>query len=147
MCWAWKVFEKFLNSVFKKVWQPFFLMSSQNGGKVSENDVRYRGKMSACRWGTAPSPPSYNDVTAAIMIGVITSPRPQVPNGHSPDLVISPVQLKDAGFYICRVNCGDALEFSQWAQVDVLNVNMFCGKISQSVFSFRLNHFCDFTYI
>lgn len=68
---------------------------------------------------------------------MITFPQPQVPNGLSPDLVISPVQLKDAGFYICRVNCGDALEFSQWAQVDVLNVNMFCGKISQS-------HFCDF---
>uniref|UniRef100_A0A671UH49 MALT paracaspase 1 n=1 Tax=Sparus aurata TaxID=8175 RepID=A0A671UH49_SPAAU len=58
--------------------------------------------------------------------------KEEVPNGLSPDLVISPVQLKDAGFYICRVNCGDALEFSQWAQVDVLNVNMFCGKISQS---------------
>uniref|UniRef100_A0A671UKT1 MALT paracaspase 1 n=1 Tax=Sparus aurata TaxID=8175 RepID=A0A671UKT1_SPAAU len=69
---------------------------------------------------------------------VITFPQPQVPNGLSPDLVISPVQLKDAGFYICRVNCGDALEFSQWAQVDVLNVNMFCGKISQSHSLFSL---------
>lgn len=46
----------------------------------------------------------------------------QVPSGVSPDLVISPIHLKDAGFYICRVNCGDAVEFSQWAQVDVLNV-------------------------
>ncbi|KAL0192781.1 hypothetical protein M9458_011077, partial [Cirrhinus mrigala] len=33
-----------------------------------------------------------------------------------------PVRLKDAGFYICRVNCGNAYEFSQWAQVDVLDV-------------------------
>ncbi|XP_036954804.1 mucosa-associated lymphoid tissue lymphoma translocation protein 1 isoform X2 [Acanthopagrus latus] len=59
--------------------------------------------------------------------------KEEVPNGHSPDLVISPVQLKDAGFYICRVNCGDALEFSQWAQVDVLNVNMFCGQSYHSL--------------
>lgn len=106
--------------------------------KESENDVRYRDKMSTCRWGTAVFPLSSNDVTAAILIGVITFPQPQVPNGLSPDLVISPVQLKDAGFYICRVNCGDALEFSQWAQVDVLNVNMFCGKISQSHSLFSL---------
>lgn len=46
----------------------------------------------------------------------------EVPNCSSPDLVISPVHLKDAGFYICRVNCGDTFEFSKWAQVDVLNV-------------------------
>uniref|UniRef100_A0A671UHJ4 MALT paracaspase 1 n=1 Tax=Sparus aurata TaxID=8175 RepID=A0A671UHJ4_SPAAU len=59
--------------------------------------------------------------------------KEEVPNGLSPDLVISPVQLKDAGFYICRVNCGDALEFSQWAQVDVLNVNMFCGQSYHSL--------------
>ncbi|KAM4745605.1 mucosa-associated lymphoid tissue lymphoma translocation protein 1 isoform 2-T2 [Anableps anableps] len=50
--------------------------------------------------------------------------REEVPNSLSPELLISPVQLKDAGFYICRVNCGDACEFSQWAQVDVLNVTM-----------------------
>uniref|UniRef100_A0A3Q3WYK6 Uncharacterized protein n=1 Tax=Mola mola TaxID=94237 RepID=A0A3Q3WYK6_MOLML len=48
--------------------------------------------------------------------------KDEVPNSFSPDLVISPVGMKDAGFYICRVNCGDAFEFSQWAQVDVLNV-------------------------
>uniref|UniRef100_A0A8C4I4Z4 MALT paracaspase 1 n=1 Tax=Dicentrarchus labrax TaxID=13489 RepID=A0A8C4I4Z4_DICLA len=49
--------------------------------------------------------------------------KEEVPNSFSPDLVISPVHLKDAGFYICRVNCGDTFEFSQWAQVDVLNVS------------------------
>uniref|UniRef100_A0A3B3ZTT2 Uncharacterized protein n=1 Tax=Periophthalmus magnuspinnatus TaxID=409849 RepID=A0A3B3ZTT2_9GOBI len=47
--------------------------------------------------------------------------RDEVPNSSSPDLIISPVQPEDAGFYICRVNCGEAFEFSQWAQVDVLN--------------------------
>ncbi|XP_028269202.1 mucosa-associated lymphoid tissue lymphoma translocation protein 1 isoform X2 [Parambassis ranga] len=54
--------------------------------------------------------------------------REEVPNGVSPDLVISPIHLKDAGFYICRVNCGDAVEFCQWAQVDVLNVGMSYGQ-------------------
>uniref|UniRef100_A0A673C4S0 MALT paracaspase 1 n=1 Tax=Sphaeramia orbicularis TaxID=375764 RepID=A0A673C4S0_9TELE len=49
--------------------------------------------------------------------------KEEISNSFSPDLVISPVHLKDAGFYICRVNCGDTFEFSQWAQVDVLNVN------------------------
>ncbi|XP_033829073.1 mucosa-associated lymphoid tissue lymphoma translocation protein 1 isoform X2 [Periophthalmus magnuspinnatus] len=47
--------------------------------------------------------------------------RDEVPNSSSPDLIISPVQPEDAGFYICRVNSGEAFEFSQWAQVDVLN--------------------------
>lgn len=45
--------------------------------------------------------------------------------------MISPVSLKDAGFYICRVNCGDAFEFSQWAQVDVLDADTSCGTVSQ----------------
>uniref|UniRef100_A0A096LS16 MALT1 paracaspase n=1 Tax=Poecilia formosa TaxID=48698 RepID=A0A096LS16_POEFO len=58
--------------------------------------------------------------------------REEVPNSFSPELLISPVQLKDAGFYICRVNCGDACEFSQWAQVDVLNVTMSYAAPGQS---------------
>uniref|UniRef100_A0A8C7GQA5 MALT1 paracaspase n=1 Tax=Oncorhynchus kisutch TaxID=8019 RepID=A0A8C7GQA5_ONCKI len=49
------------------------------------------------------------------------------------NLVISPVQLTDAGFYICRVNCGDSFEFSQWAQVDVLNVATSYGLGSHSL--------------
>uniref|UniRef100_A0A665WE41 MALT paracaspase 1 n=1 Tax=Echeneis naucrates TaxID=173247 RepID=A0A665WE41_ECHNA len=44
--------------------------------------------------------------------------KEEVPNSFSPDLLISPVHPKDTGFYICRVNSGDAFEFSQWAQVD-----------------------------
>uniref|UniRef100_A0A4W4HFV1 MALT paracaspase 1 n=1 Tax=Electrophorus electricus TaxID=8005 RepID=A0A4W4HFV1_ELEEL len=45
--------------------------------------------------------------------------KEEVPGSSSPDLQISPVQLQDAGFYICRVNCGLAnVHFSQWAQVD-----------------------------
>ncbi|XP_041856196.1 mucosa-associated lymphoid tissue lymphoma translocation protein 1 isoform X2 [Melanotaenia boesemani] len=59
--------------------------------------------------------------------------REEVPNSTSPDLVISPVHLKDAGFYICRVNSGDVCEFSQWAQVDVLNVGMSYGHSYHSL--------------
>ncbi|CAJ1069201.1 mucosa-associated lymphoid tissue lymphoma translocation protein 1 isoform X1 [Xyrichtys novacula] len=59
--------------------------------------------------------------------------KDEVPNSFSPDLVISPVHLKDAGFYICRVNCGEAFEFSQWAQVDVLNVARSYGHSYQSL--------------
>uniref|UniRef100_A0A8C6Q3A8 MALT paracaspase 1 n=1 Tax=Nothobranchius furzeri TaxID=105023 RepID=A0A8C6Q3A8_NOTFU len=47
--------------------------------------------------------------------------REEVPHGATPELLISPVRLEDAGFYICRINSGDVCEFSQWAQVDVLN--------------------------
>lgn len=50
-----------------------------------------------------------------------------MPNSVSPDLVISPVHVKDAGFYICRVNCGESYEFSHWAQVDVLSANVSPG--------------------
>ncbi|KAM4577654.1 mucosa-associated lymphoid tissue lymphoma translocation protein 1 isoform 2-T2 [Odontesthes bonariensis] len=59
--------------------------------------------------------------------------REEVPNSSSPDLVISPVHMKDTGFYICRVNSGDACEFSQWAQVDVLNVGMSHGQSYHSL--------------
>ncbi|RVE67786.1 hypothetical protein OJAV_G00085080 [Oryzias javanicus] len=57
----------------------------------------------------------------------------EVPGGCSPDLLISSAQLKDAGFYICRVNSEDAFEFSQWAQVDVLNVGVSYGQSYHSL--------------
>uniref|UniRef100_A0A4W4HF00 MALT paracaspase 1 n=1 Tax=Electrophorus electricus TaxID=8005 RepID=A0A4W4HF00_ELEEL len=57
--------------------------------------------------------------------------KEEVPGSSSPDLQISPVQLQDAGFYICRVNCGLAnVHFSQWAQVDVLDVMPSYGLMS-----------------
>ncbi|KAF6727508.1 Mucosa-associated lymphoid tissue lymphoma translocation-like protein 1 [Oryzias melastigma] len=59
--------------------------------------------------------------------------REEVPGGNSPDLLISSAQLKDAGFYICRVNSEDACEFSQWAQVDVLNVGVSYGQTYHSL--------------
>ncbi|XP_061881066.1 mucosa-associated lymphoid tissue lymphoma translocation protein 1 isoform X2 [Entelurus aequoreus] len=57
--------------------------------------------------------------------------KEEVPNGSAPDLVIAPVDVKDSGFYVCRVNCGDSFEFSQWAQVDVLDVSVPCGQSSE----------------
>lgn len=50
--------------------------------------------------------------------------KEEVPNSSSPDLAISPVYPENAGFYICRVNCGEAFLFSHWAQVDVLNSSL-----------------------
>uniref|UniRef100_A0A8C6UJQ9 MALT paracaspase 1 n=1 Tax=Neogobius melanostomus TaxID=47308 RepID=A0A8C6UJQ9_9GOBI len=58
--------------------------------------------------------------------------KEEVPNSSCPDLVISPVHPQNAGFYICRANCGEAFEFSQWAQVDVLN---FTSAHKQSLHS------------
>ncbi|TRY95854.1 hypothetical protein DNTS_021388 [Danionella cerebrum] len=54
----------------------------------------------------------------------------EIHSSSSSDLVISPVQLSDAGFYICRVNCGSAYEFSHWAQIDVLDVPQIYGLAS-----------------
>ncbi|KAM3611773.1 uncharacterized protein V6R79_024008 [Siganus canaliculatus] len=59
--------------------------------------------------------------------------KEEVPRSNSPDLVISPVHLKDAGFYICRANCGETCEFSQWAQVDVLDIAMSYGQSYHSL--------------
>ncbi|XP_062307598.1 mucosa-associated lymphoid tissue lymphoma translocation protein 1 isoform X1 [Osmerus eperlanus] len=59
--------------------------------------------------------------------------KEEVPNCSSPDLGVSPVRPVDAGFYICRVNCGESYEFSQWAQVDVLDVALSYGLVSHSL--------------
>lgn len=67
----------------------------------------------------------------------------QVPHSSSPDLVFSPVQLKDAGVYICRVNCGNTCEFSHWAHVDVLNVPPRHGKI----FLLDSDEYCGFSWV
>ncbi|XP_078531019.1 mucosa-associated lymphoid tissue lymphoma translocation protein 1 isoform X2 [Lissotriton helveticus] len=50
----------------------------------------------------------------------------EVPRGNCPDLVFNPVHVNDAGFYICRVNCGTSFEFSQWAQLEVCHVTSSC---------------------
>lgn len=43
----------------------------------------------------------------------------QIPHGNSPELVLSPVSVKDSGFYICRVNSESSFMFSRWARLEV----------------------------
>uniref|UniRef100_A0A8C5IE92 MALT1 paracaspase n=1 Tax=Junco hyemalis TaxID=40217 RepID=A0A8C5IE92_JUNHY len=43
----------------------------------------------------------------------------EVPHGNSPELVLSPVSVKDSGFYICRVNSESCFMFSRWARLEV----------------------------
>ncbi|XP_010217064.1 PREDICTED: mucosa-associated lymphoid tissue lymphoma translocation protein 1 [Tinamus guttatus] len=43
----------------------------------------------------------------------------EVPHGNSPELVLSPVQVSDSGFYICRVNSDSSFAFSRWARLEV----------------------------
>ncbi|NXV57565.1 MALT1 protein, partial [Molothrus ater] len=43
----------------------------------------------------------------------------EVPHGNSPELVLSPVSVKDSGFYICRVNSESSFTFSRWARLEV----------------------------
>ncbi|XP_055273423.1 mucosa-associated lymphoid tissue lymphoma translocation protein 1 isoform X3 [Moschus berezovskii] len=46
----------------------------------------------------------------------------EIPNGNAPELVFNTVHVKDAGFYVCRVNNNFTFEFSQWSQLDVCDV-------------------------
>ncbi|NWI15727.1 MALT1 protein, partial [Crypturellus soui] len=46
----------------------------------------------------------------------------EVPHGNSPELVLSPVQVGDSGFYICRVNSESSFAFSRWARLDVCDL-------------------------
>ncbi|XP_023657758.1 mucosa-associated lymphoid tissue lymphoma translocation protein 1 [Paramormyrops kingsleyae] len=59
--------------------------------------------------------------------------KDEVPNGISPELEFSPVQVKDTGYYICRVNYGGTFEFSNWAQVEILDATLTSGMMSQSL--------------
>ena len=46
----------------------------------------------------------------------------QIPNGNASELVFNTVHVRDAGFYVCRVNNNFTFEFSQWSQLDVCDV-------------------------
>ncbi|XP_047935685.1 mucosa-associated lymphoid tissue lymphoma translocation protein 1 isoform X1 [Anser cygnoides] len=46
----------------------------------------------------------------------------EVPYGNSPELVLNPVKVNDAGFYICRVNSESSFAFSQWARLEVCDL-------------------------
>ncbi|KAM5222316.1 mucosa-associated lymphoid tissue lymphoma translocation protein 1 isoform 2-T2 [Ctenodactylus gundi] len=46
----------------------------------------------------------------------------EIPYGNASELIFNTVHVKDAGFYVCRVNNSSAFEFSQWSQLDVCDV-------------------------
>lgn len=46
----------------------------------------------------------------------------EIPYGNSSELIFNKVHVKDAGFYVCRVNNSSTFEFSQWSQLDVCDV-------------------------
>ncbi|XP_061256317.1 mucosa-associated lymphoid tissue lymphoma translocation protein 1 isoform X1 [Bos javanicus] len=46
----------------------------------------------------------------------------EIPNGNASELVFNTVHVKDAGFYVCRVNNNFTFEFSQWSQLDVCDI-------------------------
>ncbi|XP_036890944.1 mucosa-associated lymphoid tissue lymphoma translocation protein 1 isoform X2 [Sturnira hondurensis] len=46
----------------------------------------------------------------------------EIPNGNASELIFNTVHVKDAGFYVCRVNNNCTFEFSQWSQLDVCDV-------------------------
>lgn len=51
----------------------------------------------------------------------------QIPNGNGSELIFNTVHVKDAGFYVCRVNNNFTFEFSQWSQLDVCDVTEVTG--------------------
>ncbi|KAH0512874.1 Mucosa-associated lymphoid tissue lymphoma translocation protein 1-like protein [Microtus ochrogaster] len=46
----------------------------------------------------------------------------EIPYGNSSELIFNTVHVKDAGFYVCRVNNSSTFEFSEWSQLDVCDV-------------------------
>uniref|UniRef100_A0A8C0ZMR6 Paracaspase n=1 Tax=Castor canadensis TaxID=51338 RepID=A0A8C0ZMR6_CASCN len=46
----------------------------------------------------------------------------EIPYGNASELIFNTVHVKDAGFYVCRVNNNFTFEFSQWSQLDVCDV-------------------------
>ncbi|XP_063815505.1 mucosa-associated lymphoid tissue lymphoma translocation protein 1 isoform X2 [Pseudophryne corroboree] len=54
----------------------------------------------------------------------------EVPYGNSSELAFNPVDANDAGFYICRVNDIQSFDFSNWAQMDVIEGHAACTGLS-----------------
>ncbi|XP_037364362.1 mucosa-associated lymphoid tissue lymphoma translocation protein 1 isoform X1 [Talpa occidentalis] len=57
----------------------------------------------------------------------------EIPNGNASELVFNTVHVKDAGFYVCRVNNNFTFEFSQWSQLDVCDVTELTGNFQESL--------------
>uniref|UniRef100_A0A8C4Z896 MALT paracaspase 1 n=1 Tax=Gadus morhua TaxID=8049 RepID=A0A8C4Z896_GADMO len=51
------------------------------------------------------------------------APSPGVQYQWFKNLVLDSVGVRDSGFYICRVNCGEVFEFSRWAQMVLMMVS------------------------
>ncbi|XP_069819289.1 mucosa-associated lymphoid tissue lymphoma translocation protein 1 isoform X2 [Dendropsophus ebraccatus] len=54
----------------------------------------------------------------------------EVQYGNSSELKFNPVNVDDAGFYICRVNDSQTCDFSNWAKLEVIESNLACHGIS-----------------
>ncbi|NWZ26631.1 MALT1 protein, partial [Asarcornis scutulata] len=63
----------------------------------------------------------------------------EVPYGNSPELVLNPVKVNDAGFYICRVNSESSFAFSQWARLEVCDLQ---GASHRSLISLPEKKIC-----
>ncbi|XP_030781713.1 mucosa-associated lymphoid tissue lymphoma translocation protein 1 isoform X6 [Rhinopithecus roxellana] len=62
----------------------------------------------------------------------------EIPNGNTSELIFNAVHVKDAGFYVCRVNNNFTFEFSQWSQLDVCDVpESFQSSCDSSSLSLR----------
>ncbi|XP_034374103.1 mucosa-associated lymphoid tissue lymphoma translocation protein 1 isoform X2 [Arvicanthis niloticus] len=57
----------------------------------------------------------------------------EIPYGNSSELIFNTVHVKDAGFYVCRVNNSSTFEFSQWSQLDVCDVAEVSDSFQGSV--------------
>ncbi|KAM8960902.1 mucosa-associated lymphoid tissue lymphoma translocation protein 1 [Pelodytes ibericus] len=62
----------------------------------------------------------------------------EVPRGNSSELVFNPVNVQDAGHYICRVNNVNSFDFSEWAQLDVFESHLTCYAGFLLIFCFFL---------
>ncbi|XP_071989585.1 mucosa-associated lymphoid tissue lymphoma translocation protein 1 [Engystomops pustulosus] len=54
----------------------------------------------------------------------------EVLKGNSSELILNPVNVDHAGFYICRVNDSHTFDYSHWAQLEVIESNLTCHGIS-----------------
>uniref|UniRef100_A0A8C0D9E6 Paracaspase n=1 Tax=Balaenoptera musculus TaxID=9771 RepID=A0A8C0D9E6_BALMU len=57
----------------------------------------------------------------------------EIPNGNASELIFNTVHIKDAGFYVCRVNNNFTFEFSQWSQLDVCDVTEVTESFQRSL--------------
>ncbi|XP_019584840.2 mucosa-associated lymphoid tissue lymphoma translocation protein 1 isoform X2 [Rhinolophus sinicus] len=57
----------------------------------------------------------------------------EIPNGNASELIFNTVHVKDAGFYVCRVNNNFTFEFSQWSQLDVCDVTEIAESFQGSL--------------